>query len=366
MYSRPSRPPALLCTTDKSSDSILIVEPGPYMPDFHWVNRPWRPYNESARHYQPPMLMMNMTTTPQPALDGRRGTIEAGYGVGGGSLVNGQLLNRGSAADYNAWEELGNPGWGWDGLFPYFRKSVTFHRPGQWLQDTFNVTWDDEAYGGHGPVHASYPAWAWPQQMLQARGWAELGLKRTREGAGGDATGIFWVPRTQDPHNETRSYSGNAHLLPALARGKTQLLSDFSVRRLALSNQSSIQADGVIIDQNNSADGVPAAQRLILARKEVILAANLYSCIILQRSGIGSREILEAAGINVTVDLPGYVAGDERNIVTRPRTGCLLALTEETQGRCQLPGPSHHNAGFLIQQRLPALSLEPVCRFWSC
>jgi choline dehydrogenase-like flavoprotein len=251
------------------------------------------------------MLMMNMTTTPQPALDGRRSMLEAGYGVGGGSAVNGQLLNRGTAADYDAWEELGNPGWGWDGLFPYFRKSVTFHRPGQWLRDNFNVTWDDKAYGGSGPVHASYPAWAWPQQLLQAKGWTELGLKRTREGASGDATGIFWVPRTQDPQDETRSYSGNAHLLPALARGNTQLLSGFNVRRLALSDEGSIQADGVIIDQNDPAGVVPSVERLILARKEVILAANLYSCIILQRSGIGPRDILEAAGIEVVVDLPG-------------------------------------------------------------
>jgi len=42
--------------------------------------------------------------------------------VGGGTVVNGMFFARGAAADYDAWEQLGNPGWGWDGLLPYFKK----------------------------------------------------------------------------------------------------------------------------------------------------------------------------------------------------------------------------------------------------
>ena len=79
--------------------------------------------------------------------------------------MNGMFLNRGSSEDYDAWEKLGNPGWGWHGLLPYFKKSVTFTPPGLWLQKEFGATFDeDAAYGKDGPIHASNPAWAWPGQ----------------------------------------------------------------------------------------------------------------------------------------------------------------------------------------------------------
>jgi choline dehydrogenase-like flavoprotein len=73
--------------------------------------------------------MYNLTYVPQVGLNGRAGPVAAGAIVGGGSAVNGMFFDRGSAADYDAWEQLGNPGWGWKDLLPYFKKSVTFTPP---------------------------------------------------------------------------------------------------------------------------------------------------------------------------------------------------------------------------------------------
>ena len=61
-------------------------------------------------------------SVPQPELNNRTSTLYAGAVVGGGTVVNGMFFNRGSAGDYEAWEKLGNPGWGWEGLLPYFKK----------------------------------------------------------------------------------------------------------------------------------------------------------------------------------------------------------------------------------------------------
>lgn len=56
-------------------------------------------------------------------------TVYAASVVGGGSTINGMLFDRGSAEDYNNWEKLNNPGWGWAGLLPYFKKvSVCFFK----------------------------------------------------------------------------------------------------------------------------------------------------------------------------------------------------------------------------------------------
>ena len=64
----------------------------------------------------------DLTTTGQEFLDGKARRYNLGRVVGGGSVVNGMCWTRGSAADYDGWEQLGNPGWGWKGLLPYFKK----------------------------------------------------------------------------------------------------------------------------------------------------------------------------------------------------------------------------------------------------
>jgi choline dehydrogenase-like flavoprotein len=64
----------------------------------------------------------NYTTVPQVYLDGFERTIEQGRVVGGGSVVNAMVWQRGFQADFDAWATLGNVGWGWDDLVPYFMK----------------------------------------------------------------------------------------------------------------------------------------------------------------------------------------------------------------------------------------------------
>lgn len=68
------------------------------------------------------MYDWNFTTVPQDFLDNQTRPYNAGRVVGGGSILNGLVWTRGSSADYDAWETLNNPGWGWNGLLPYFMK----------------------------------------------------------------------------------------------------------------------------------------------------------------------------------------------------------------------------------------------------
>ncbi len=64
----------------------------------------------------------NVTTTLQTQLDGATRPIPLGRAVGGGSIINGMVWNRGNQDDYNSWQSLGNPGWAWNDLLPYFKK----------------------------------------------------------------------------------------------------------------------------------------------------------------------------------------------------------------------------------------------------
>ena len=70
----------------------------------------------------PDKYIRTFTSVPQVGLDNRTSVLYTGAVVGGGTVVNGMFFNRGSAADYDAWEKLGNPNWGWEGLLPYFKK----------------------------------------------------------------------------------------------------------------------------------------------------------------------------------------------------------------------------------------------------
>lgn len=63
-----------------------------------------------------------MTSIPQAGINGRTYDFLAAHVAGGGTVVNGMFLDRGSSSDYDSWESLGNPGWGWAGMLPYFKK----------------------------------------------------------------------------------------------------------------------------------------------------------------------------------------------------------------------------------------------------
>jgi len=68
----------------------------------------------------------NITTEPQIYLKGKPQNLPIGKALGGSSLLNGMMFDRGAPGDYDMWEDLGNPGWGWAGLLPYFKKVSSF------------------------------------------------------------------------------------------------------------------------------------------------------------------------------------------------------------------------------------------------
>lgn len=134
---------------------MLVIEYG----DFANTVNVTVPYfvitDQSARLY-------NVTSVPQAHLGNRTSRLRIGATVGGSSTVNGMAWDRGSAADYDAWGALGNPGWGWETLLKYFRKSSTFSPPSQEYVEKYGYEWSPGAYG-NGPVQVGFPSWQWPE-----------------------------------------------------------------------------------------------------------------------------------------------------------------------------------------------------------
>ncbi|KAI8262582.1 Dehydrogenase xptC [Colletotrichum sp. SAR11_239] len=140
--------------SENPAKTVLVVEYGDFPNTINVTVPYFTTYDQSARLY-------NVTSVPQVHLGNRTSRLRIGATVGGGSSVNGMAWDRGSVADYDAWEALGNPGWGWNNMLKYFRKSSTFAPPSQEYVDKYGYDWNRDAYG-NGPIQVGFPSWQWP------------------------------------------------------------------------------------------------------------------------------------------------------------------------------------------------------------
>ncbi|KAF9522943.1 GMC oxidoreductase-domain-containing protein [Crepidotus variabilis] len=278
------------------SKTVLVVEYG-------YFNRDPSQLDPLSGIAYLPRYLFNYTTVPQQALSNRTSGLLAASAVGGGSTLNGMLFDRAAAEDYDNWERLGNPGWGWEGLLPYFKKSTTFTPPRVDLVEEFNITWNVHKAYGSGPIQVTFPDWQWPTLKTQWRGWDELGVPRNLEGNGGDAYGTFWVPTNND-QSYRRSFAVNAYYDPIHARPNLHLITGYRVNKVIIDDDRLARAVQI---QERKADGVSSrSSTIIQATKEIVLCSGwLNTPLILQRSGVGPASLLKKAGVDVVVDLPG-------------------------------------------------------------
>ena len=200
-------------------------------------------------------------------------------------------FDRASAADYDAWEQLGNPGWGWSGLLPYFKKSTTFTPP-KLTDAEFNITYDASFYGSNGPLQVSYPNFEFPDVRVMWEAFRSEGYSTPREHGAGDAVGATWVPTSIDPKTQTRSDDRRSYYDTAKHRVNLKLVSGVKVKTILFDK---LTAKGVQL--TNLADNTDSK---VYARREVILAAgSIFTPQILQLSGVGPADVLEAAGVKV-------------------------------------------------------------------
>jgi choline dehydrogenase-like flavoprotein len=215
------------------------------------------------------------------------------------------FFDRGSAADYDAWETLGNKGWGFKDLLPYFKKSVTFTPPSKEHADKYNYTWDEEAaYGGHGEIQVSFPPFQFPGQDRLWDAWKEMGVEKPKEAAAGNAIGAIMAPSALDPVTRTRSYARTAHYDQYAQRRNYHLLTGYQATEVLFKTGGDLEAEGLNIVKVGTTE-----KTVVKARKEVVVAAGaLWTPWLLQRSGVGPKSILEKAGIKVKKHLPGVGA----------------------------------------------------------
>ncbi|MFO1380679.1 MAG: choline dehydrogenase [Chitinivorax sp.] len=221
-------------------------------------------------------------TVPQPALNGRRGYQPRGKVLGGSSSINAMIYLRGHRWDYDHWAALGNSGWSYDEVLPYFRRAENNERGA------------DLYHGSGGPLNVADLRSPSPVGEMFIDAARECGIPYNPDFNGAEQEGAGPYQVTQK--NGERCSAARAFLKPALARPNLRVLTEAHTIRVVF--------DGVC------ACGVEylhaGRRQTVHARREVILSAGAFgSPQLLMLSGIGPAEHLRELGIPVLHHLPG-------------------------------------------------------------
>ncbi|KAF6811309.1 choline dehydrogenase [Colletotrichum plurivorum] len=243
----------------------------------------------------------NTTYVANDALGGRTVSIPQGKVVGGSTKLNRMVFDRGSKSDYDRWEALGNKGWNWDSLLPYFKKNEIFTPPTPEISAEWGVEVDDAAHGKDGLMHVTYSPFFWPTTKFMIDAVKELGITVAKDQANGSPIGGYFCPHNQDPKTNTRSSAREAYYDNFTGRQNLHLLTGQQVTKVLTTGlDDAVKATGVEFSASKGAQ-VQTAN----AKKEVILAAGTFHTPqILQVSGIGDAALHKSLNVPTVVDLP--------------------------------------------------------------
>ena len=278
----------------EAGHSVLLLEAGK-RDNYHWIHIPVG-YLYCIGNPRTDWLFR---TEAEAGLNGRSLLYPRGKTLGGCSSINGMLYLRGQAADYDGWRQMGLPGWGWDDVLPYFKRSEDYvdgasemhGAGGEWRVENQRLHWDVLD-------HWSEAAQAW-------------GLPATTDFNTGDNEGVGYFRVNQ--RNGWRMNTAKAFLRTSKA-ARLKVETEAQVHRLILDGARAV---GVAYDLGGT-------KKEARARAEVILSAGAIGTPqILQLSGIGPGDLLQRHGIGVARDMPAIGANLQDHLQLR----CAWKLT---------------------------------------
>ncbi|KAH6644394.1 hypothetical protein C7974DRAFT_19746 [Boeremia exigua] len=281
--------------SEQAAITVLVIEAGQFDQNEDFVTIPGLAGGAVGTKYD-----WNTTYAPSEYLGGRSVAIAQGKVVGGSTKLNRMVFDRGSKSDYDGWETLGNQGWNWKTLLPYFKKNEIFSPPIDAIKKEYNITWDESAHGYKGLMHSTYSAFIWPLTKNLIRAAASLKIPTAKDQANGGAIGGYICPHNMDPTNYKRSSADEAYYDTAATRKNFHLIAGHQATRILTSTSGTVKATGVEFAASSG-----AAVQSVKAKREVIAAAGtLHTPQLLQVSGIGAPALLKSIGVPTVVDLP--------------------------------------------------------------
>ena len=263
--------------TESGRYRVLLLEAGGEDRSF-WIHVPIG----YAKTFVDPRVNWMFESEPEEQLNNRTMYQPRGKVLGGTSSINGMIYMRGTAADYDQWRQMGNEGWDYASVLPYFRKAEDNERGA------------DEFHGSGGPLRVSNQPYKWEiaEALIEACKQAGIPYNEDFNGATQEGCGYY-----QTTTKDKRRWSTAAAYLTE-AKKRTNLVI-----------KTRAHATKVLIE-NGRAVGVefqtPKGRETARAGREVIVSGGAYgSPHLLQLSGLGPAEHLQDMGIPVVKDIPG-------------------------------------------------------------
>ncbi|WP_227268484.1 GMC family oxidoreductase [Roseobacter weihaiensis] len=264
--------------TENGKHSVLLLEAGGSDLNL-WI---WMPIGYGKTFYKRSVNWMYQTE-PNAALDNRVSYWPRGKLMGGSSAINAMVYIRGQPEDFDDWHRMGNPGWGWDDVLPYFRKSETNDRGA------------DDFRGGDGPLHVASmerDLHALCQSFIAAG--RQLQIRHNTDFNGAFQEGLGTYQNTAK--GGMRMSAARAYIGPAKRRRNLTIAKGALATKILFEDK---RATGVCYRQNGRL-------KRVTARREVILSAGaINSPQLLQLSGVGPGALLRDRGIEVVHALNG-------------------------------------------------------------
>jgi len=277
-----------------SGTRVLLLEAGREM------TNPLLPaLGASVEHSDGP-LDWAFRSEPQTNLNNRRILLNRGKGLGGSSSINWGMYVRGNRGDYDNWAQLGNTGWSYDAVLPYFRRSEA------------NQNLSNEFHGSDGPLQIEGPRNTHPLQNLFFDVLDDFGVRRNLDYNGAVQEGSFHYQFTTK--NGRRQSAADGFLDPVLDRPNLHVVTGAQVTGLSM---DATRVTGVAYAKGR--------ESVIVSAGEVILSAGtIGSPHLLLLSGIGPAQEIEQHGVRCVHDLP-YVGRNLLDHFGGPAIGITLS-----------------------------------------
>ena len=279
--------------------SVLLLEAGGE-DSSPWIHIPLG----YGKHFTNPKVNWLYSSEPQAGAANRRIPQPRGKVLGGSTSINGLLYIRGQHEDYDRWRDIGNAGWGYADVLPYFRKSEDQQRGA------------DEYHGTGGPLSVSDPKERHPLADAYLAAADECGYARNPDFNGATQEGFGYNQWTI--RRGLRSSAATGYLRPARKRANLNVITRAHATRILFSGT---RATGVEYERGGIRESATA-------RVEVLVAGGSFnSPQLLQLSGVGPASLSQRFGIGVVADVPGVGMNLQDHYTARMIYECTEPLT---------------------------------------
>ncbi|KAK2616431.1 hypothetical protein QQS21_000673 [Conoideocrella luteorostrata] len=276
--------------------SILVVECGPDNYNDPGIVHPGLFFGHLAPTSKTTLFY---ASKPSDHLGGRAPVVPSGGVLGGGSSINMCMYSRPQRSDFDGWN---TPGWTADDMLPYMNRFETYHGRGE-----------ERSHGHDGPIQVSSGSYRGLKSeddfiaAAKAAGWSEIEDLQTMS----SVNAVSRAQRYVSPEG-VRQDTAHRYLHPRLQDGKHPNLHVVVESQVIRVTVESGQATGIVFRPNPRFQPSEQSDRTIRARKFVVLSCGaLGTPLVLERSGIGRKDVLAKAGVPLVAEVPGVGAGFE-------------------------------------------------------